>query len=213
MSLWHSSATMWLAQVAASALPDTIVTKTVAARPGWFETVSSVASGLVSITLLVLTAALVPAAWNFRKTYKRVSQLLDRVYGDVAPIVRHASATADNVAYITAAARADVQDLRGVVAEATGRMQEAVALAEERLHALAALLEVAQEEAQDAFVTAAATMRGVRQGARALRRERGADSAILDDDEEAFDGYEQSAAGGGIPRPRIRPRSSGPGGE
>lgn len=219
MTHWNASAAIWLAQVAAGTLPDTIITRTVAERAGWFETVTSVASGLVSITLLVLTVALVPAAWNFRKSYKRVSQLLDRIYGDVTPIVRHVSAAADNAAYITAAVRADVQDVRAVVADATGRLQEAIALAEERLHALSALLAVAQGEAEDVFVSTAAAVRGVRGGARALhertlepRAPRGGDAHGSDDQddepdyEEGDDGDDARAAAVGRPRPRIRPR-------
>ena len=45
----------------------------------------------MTLAILVLTVALVPAAWNFRKSYKKISDLLDRVYGDVNPIMRHAS--------------------------------------------------------------------------------------------------------------------------
>jgi hypothetical protein len=50
-----------LLQQAAAALPDTIYTKQVAAQRGWFEQLTAVASGLVSLSLLVLTVALVPA--------------------------------------------------------------------------------------------------------------------------------------------------------
>jgi hypothetical protein len=55
----------WLLQQAA--LPDTIVTKMVAAERGWFETVTSIASGVLSITLVVLTIFVAPAAWEFWK--------------------------------------------------------------------------------------------------------------------------------------------------
>jgi hypothetical protein len=33
---------------------------------------------------------LLPAAWNSRKSYKKFNDLLDRVYGDINPLVRHA---------------------------------------------------------------------------------------------------------------------------
>ena len=55
--------------------------------------------------LLILTVALVPAAWNFRKSYSKISDMLDKVYGDVNPLMRHASAIADNVDYISTAIR------------------------------------------------------------------------------------------------------------
>jgi len=80
-----------LLQQAAQALPDTIVTKQVEVEPGLFQKITGYASGIASIALCVLTVALVPAAWNFRKSYAKISDLLDRVYGDVNPLMRHAS--------------------------------------------------------------------------------------------------------------------------
>ena len=65
----------------------------------------------MSLALLVLTVALVPAAWNFRKSYKKISDLLDRVYADINPLMQHASAIADNVDYVTTSIRADVQQV------------------------------------------------------------------------------------------------------
>ncbi|MEP6729835.1 MAG: hypothetical protein ABJE10_04310, partial [bacterium] len=76
---------------------DTVVTRQVSQDPGWFGKTTAVASGLMTLAILVLTVALVPAAWNFRKSYKKVSDLLDRIYGDVNPLMRQASSIADNV--------------------------------------------------------------------------------------------------------------------
>ena len=86
----------WLVQQA-TALPDTLVMKTVAAERGWFETVTGIASGVVSITLVVLTIVLAPAAWSFWKTFRKARALLDRVYGDITPLTHRASNIADKV--------------------------------------------------------------------------------------------------------------------
>ena len=118
-----------------------------------------VASGVMTITIIVLSAALIPAAWNFRKSYKKVSDMLDKVYGDINPLMRHASAIADNVDYISTAIRVDVQQVSQTVAAVNQRMQQAVAAAEDRINQLNALLEVVQEEAESAFVTTASTIR------------------------------------------------------
>ena len=88
---WIGSGSELLLQ-AARALPDTIYTKQVVAEPGLWSKVTSVASGIMTITVIILTVALVPAAWNFRKSYKKVSDMLDKIYGDVNPLMRHASA-------------------------------------------------------------------------------------------------------------------------
>jgi uncharacterized protein YoxC len=186
-----------LLQQVARTLPDTIYTKQIVAEPGLWEKVVSVASGVMTITVIILTVALVPAAWNFRKSYKKVSDMLDKVYGDINPLMRHASAIADNVDYITTSIRVDVQQVSQTVAAVNQRLQEAVAGAEGRMKQLNALLDVVQEEAESAFVTTASTIRGVQTGI---------NQAF--DQEDLFDGdYDESGADGWEkPRPRVRPR-------
>lgn len=164
MSAWVAETGAWLLQAAAT-LPDTIVTKQVETDPGTFSKVTSIASGLMTISILVLTVALVPAAWNFRKSYKKINELLDRVYGDINPLMRHASVVADNVDYITTSIRVDIQQVSRTIATANERLLEAVKVTEQRLGDFNALLGVVQEEAEDIFVSTAATMRGIRRGA------------------------------------------------
>jgi uncharacterized protein YoxC len=182
---------------AARTLPDTIFTKQIVAEPGWFEKLASVASAVMTITVIVLSAALIPAAWNFRKSYKKVSEMLDKIYGDINPLMRHASAIADNVDYISTAVRVDIQQVSQTVAAVNQRMQQAVGATEDRINQLNALLEVVQEEAESAFVTTASTIRGVRTGIdQAFDEEDWTDG---DYDEGRADGWEK-------PRPRVRPR-------
>ena len=197
MSGWITSGAELLQQVA-RALPDTIYTKQIVAEPGLWEKITSAASGVMTITVIVLTVALVPAAWNFRKSYKKVSDMLDKIYGDINPLMRHASAIADNVDYITTSIRVDVQQVSQTVAAVNQRLQEAVASAQDRMNELNALLDVVQEEAESAFLTTASTIRGVQTGI---------NQAF--DQEELFDGdYDESRADGWEkPRPRVRPRN------
>ena len=197
MTGWFTSGAELLLQVART-LPDTIYTKAVVAEPGLWDKVISIASGVMTITVIILTVALVPAAWNFRKSYKKVSDMLDKVYGDINPLMRHASAIADNVDYITTSIRVDVQQVSQTVAAVNQRLQEAIESAEDRMNQLNALLDVVQEEAESAFVTTASTIRGVQTGI---------NQAF--DEEELIDGdYDESRADGWEkPRPRVRPRN------
>ena len=197
MSGWIISGAELLQQVARS-LPDTIYTKQVIAQPGLWEKTTGIASGVMTITVIILTVALVPAAWNFRKSYKKVSDMLDKIYGDVNPLMRHASAIADNVDYITTSIRVDVQQVSQTVAAVNQRLQDALAGAEDRMKQLNALLDVVQQEAESAFVTTASTIRGVQTGI---------NQAF--DEEDLFDGdYDESGADGWEkPRPRVRPRN------
>jgi uncharacterized protein YoxC len=197
MTAWFISGAELLQQVARS-LPDTIYTKQIVAEPGLWEKITSIASGVMTFTVIVLTVALVPAAWNFRKSYKKVSDMLDKIYGDVNPLMRHASAIADNVDYISTSIRVDVQQVSQTVAAVNQRLQEALESAEDRMQQLNALLDVVQEEAESAFVTTASTIRGVQTGI---------NQAF--DQEELFDGdYDEDRADSGEkPRPRVRPRN------
>ena len=201
----------WLLVQAAH--PDTVLMRQVGQERGWFEKTTAIASGLMTVAILVLTVALVPAAWNFRKSYAKISDLLDRIYGDVNPIMRQASSIADNVNYVTTSVRTDVQQINATIAAANLRLQQAVALTEQRLNEFNALLAVAQQEAESVFVATASTVRGVRTGAAALHHEDDEDDALgapLPTSEELDDGYDDSdSAEAGPTRPRVRPRRRG----
>jgi uncharacterized protein YoxC len=203
---------------AAGTLPDTQIVRQVTADPGLFQKVTSIASGLMTISILVLTVALVPAAWNFRKSYAKINNLMDRVYGDINPIMRHASAIADNLNYITTSLRADVQTVNQTVTSANQRVLQAVRLTERRLDEFNALLQVVQEEAESAFVSTASAVRGVRTGAVQYQEElrhAAAESRLEHLDEElgealddVFDdtGDDDGDDGRDAEYPRIRPR-------
>ncbi len=195
MSGWLMTGSHWLLQATAS-LPDTIVTKQVTVEPGLFQKITTFASGIASIALMILTIALVPAAWNFRKSYAKISDMMDRIYGDINPIMRHASTIADNVNYITTSVRVDVQKVSQTVASANQRLMSSLELVEDRIKELNALLAVVQEEAESAFISTASTVRGVRTGIHeAFEKEESADGRYL----EGEPGWEK-------PRPRVRPR-------
>jgi hypothetical protein len=214
---------VWLVQ-RATALPDTVYTKQIATVPSTFDRITGIASGLLTIAFFIFVAAAVPAAWNFRKSYRRVNKLLDRIYGDINPIMRHASSVADNINYITTSIRADVQQINATIAGANERLQQAVLLTERRLGDFNALLQVVQEEAEQMFVSTASAVRGVRTSASALSGAAGGmkfarqDEADLDQleldseietEEEIFDGYDSDATASesDVARPRLRSRT------
>jgi uncharacterized protein YoxC len=212
MTVSFARAGAWLLMQAAQ-VPDTVLMRQVGQERGWFEKATAIAGGLMTLALLVLTVALVPAAWNFRKSYAKVSDLLDKVYGDVNPLMRHASAIADNVNYITTSIRTDVQQVNATIAAANLRLQQAVALTEQRLGEFNALLAVVQEEAETMFIATASTVRGVRTGAAALHTEdvddaaSGASRPTPEEDDDGYDDPDQSdQSQAGAARPRVRPR-------
>lgn len=212
-----------LLQAVGRTLPDTQVIKQVTTDPGLFEKISTIASGLGSIMLVILALGLIPAALNFRRFFLRVNELLDRFYGDITPIVHNASAIADNVNYVTTALRSDVQQVTQTVTAANQRVLEAMKATERRIKELNALLDVVQEEAEAMFVSGAATVRGLRAGARTYeelgRTRRRAE--VLDEElaEALDDSYETGdvddgdddderpqRGGAAAQQPRVRPR-------
>lgn len=172
VNTWSVALLDFVAQ-AAAALPDTIFTKQVAEDPTWWDQVTSVASGVLTLTFLALSAALIPAALNVRKTHKKISDTLDRIYGDINPLMRHASSITDNLDYITTSLRVDVQQVNQTVASANQKLLKAAELAEDRINELNALLEVAQEEIEAVFVASVSTIKGVGTGAATFARGRG----------------------------------------
>lgn len=233
VNTWTMAVIDLLAQQAA-ALPDTIFTKQIAEDPSWWDRVTSIASGILTLTFLALSAALIPAALNVRKTHKKISDTLDRIYGDINPLMRHASSITDNLDYITTSLRVDVQQVNQAVASASQKLLKAAELAEDRINELNALLEVAQEEIEAVFVASVSTIKGVGTGAatfargraRKVRRERLRDPGLVEAVERVGDALEESFAdesfdeegldNGGIiadqgadsrpETPRIRPR-------
>ena len=191
------------------------------------QEIQSIALTIIVLALLVLTVVAVPVMWHFRKTYRKVNHLLDRIYGDITPIMRHTTSITDNINFVTTSIRTDVQKVNATIASANERVQEAVALTEQRLHEFNALLAVVQEEAEHLFVTTASAVRGARTGAAAFHARGGMDLAsdeldpvepaeLIDDplarqeDNDGYDSNPESAAapgGGSAAAPRIKPRA------
>jgi uncharacterized protein YoxC len=191
----------FLLQVAAKV--DTIYVQAAPSPQGWFAKATSIAGGIMTLTLLAMAIALVPAAWNFRKTYKKTNKIIDRIEADIMPLTKHAHSIADNLDYISTAIRADIAMIQGTLQTANERIQGAVGVTEERINEFNALLDVVQGEAEGLFVSTAATVRGVRTGASHLVGDDGPELAsvevdgddleIVVDDEEITDyGYDDS---------------------
>jgi uncharacterized protein YoxC len=215
----------FLLQVA-TAPHDTMIVKQVLPARGIFEQITAVASAIITIAFVALLIVALPVAWHLRKMYRKVNHLLDRIHGDISPLMHHLSAIADNVNFVTASLRADVQKVNATIATANERVQDAVSVTEDRLQEFNALLAVVQEEAEQVFVSTASAVRGVRGGAAeyaSLRRggmdlaSEELDAAELADEienrlesEEEDDGYDGSSepsAQAFSAAPRVRPRS------
>lgn len=171
----------------ARVIHDTIFVQTAPVAQSWFAKVTSVAGGIMTLTLLAMAVALVPAAWSFRKTYKKTTELLDRIQADVMPLTKHAHSIADNLDYISTAIRADVGMIQDTLKSANGAIRQAVGSTEQKINEFNALLDVVQGEAEGLFVSTAATVRGVREGASQFIGGDGTEIASVESDDVEID--------------------------
>jgi hypothetical protein len=201
----------------AAARVDTIFVQTAPVTQSWFAKVTGVAGVVMTLTILAIAISLVPAMWNFRKTYKKTNDILDRIQADVMPLIKHAHSIGDNLDYISTAIRADMGMIQSTIKSANGQIQQAVGMTERRINEFNALLAVVQSEAEGLFVSTAATVAGVKTGASHLVRRDGTEIAsvevdgddleIVVDDEETDDyGYYDSPESDDEPDQARAPR-------
>jgi uncharacterized protein YoxC len=147
-----------------------------------------------------------------------VKGLLDRVYADLTPLIRNTTTISDNVVQVTNTIRDDIRNVSTTIETVNKTMRDAMASTEQRVQDFNALLAVAQEEAEQLFLSTASTVRGVQRSAEALRDPDGTDlaseeldAAIEPDDfQEEGDGDDSSSESAAQTRPtapRVRPRA------
>ena len=190
------------AQIAA----DTVVT--IQSRDG-IALAADVAVLVAAAAVALVALALVPLLWRWRK----ITVDMHRSYREhLGPVSDRARSIADNVQFITQALRTDVERLNASVQALTARLHQASDHMEERISEFNALMEVVQGEAEDIFLDTAATVRGVREGARSMGRPRPSRDELDDDldDEEP----PRSDGDGDLPAPpRAGDGTALPGGD
>lgn len=131
---------------------------------------AAVAIIVIALFMVVLLAAGIPAFLAVR----RLSETLARAAHDLSeraePVLERLRTISESVDYIARSLRSDVRRLNATVARFTDRLSSAADRMEERVEDLNALLDVMQGEAEDLLLDTASTVRGVREGVRALGR-------------------------------------------
>jgi len=144
---------------------DTVV---VMVPPSFLSTTEAVSTILLTVVVLGGLIALVNGIIQVRKLSRAVTEVLERLERDAGPVVDRAKSVAENVDFITAAVRTDVQKVNESVARLNDRLKEASERMEERIRDFTALVEVLQAEAEDLALDTAAAVRGVQAGTRSL---------------------------------------------
>lgn len=138
-----------LQQTVASTVPNTL----------------QIAAEVSTVVIAVILAILLVVILLFLVQLKR---LLGSIQRNVQPVTDRARVAAENVEYITALVRQDVQKVRASVSGLSKRLGEASERMEERVEEFNALMDVVQDEAESVLLDTAAIVRGVRAGAKTI---------------------------------------------
>jgi methyl-accepting chemotaxis protein len=129
----------------------------------WVDVIADVATIVIALALILGAFVAIYGALKVRA-------MLRGMRTDFEPAIRNANALSENVKALSEKVRGNVEELSETVSDTNQKVRRAAEAAEARLAELNALVGVAQREAEDAFVRAASTVRGVQVGTKALRR-------------------------------------------
>lgn len=179
----------------------------------WPAAMTGISTLTIALLMLAIVGFLIGAGLKLRRASAKMDDMLDRMAKEIAPVAQRLRSIADTADEIAASLGANVHQFSDTLAAANEGLQDALSLAERRLKEFDALVRVVQHEAEDAIVSAAATVRGVRAVASAIGEETAAALAFGDDEddedreEEMDDGYDiGDTSGAREAEPRIRPR-------
>ncbi|MGD2152989.1 MAG: hypothetical protein PVG79_06940 [Gemmatimonadales bacterium] len=141
------------------------------------------------VAVLVLGVGMIILAWAINKITRRlrsVDKALDEIGRDARPVLDRARAVGENLNFIVMSVRKEVDRVSDTISIANDRLEDALEAAEERVQELGALIDVVQGEVEDTLLTATSALRGIRTGARMLRRggRNDDESAEVEDEEE-----------------------------
>ena len=121
-----------------------------------------VAMGLAFLAILVVLVLVLAELRTLSRTW---TGFLTTTTDRSKPLVEHANSTARNLDHITSVVRSEIDRLNGMIGGVTDDIGEASLEVKRRIADLSALLDLAQSEAEDAVLDAAAKLRMLRKGA------------------------------------------------
>lgn len=135
------------------------------AAAGAESTLLGVAADVSMVVIAAILAILLVVALLFLVQLKK---LLGSIQQQVQPVTDRARVAAENVEYVSAVVREDVQKIRGSVSGLSEKLKDASERMEERVEEFNALMDVVQDEAEAVLLDTASVVRGVRAGAQTM---------------------------------------------
>lgn len=139
------------------------------------------------VAVLVLGIGMIILAWAINKITRRlrsVDKALDDIGRDARPVLDRARAIGENLNFLVMSVRKEVERVSETISVANDRLEDVLDAADERVQELGALIDVVQGEVEDTLLTATSALRGIRTGARMLRRRNDDEVAEVEDEEE-----------------------------
>lgn len=128
---------------------------------------------VLSLALLAGLVLAVPTLRRLRDLLARLDDTLKRSEGRLEPVMENLRRSADDVGYVTAVLRSDVEAMGDTVQQAAETTRRMLAMAEERATEIHGFLDVVQEEAEETFLSTASLLRALRAGRGTSGRARG----------------------------------------
>lgn len=117
---------------------------------------------LVGIGLLVGFVQAFPLIRRWRRTLRKVDRVADVLDRHLEPILHQTGRIADDLQEITRSLRSDADQVAETVDRAARSADRVLRIVENRVAELDGLLELAQEEAEQSFLSAASLFRALR---------------------------------------------------
>jgi len=212
-------------------LGDTVVYRQVPPPVTGWQTVTAVASGIVSVVICLFAVATIPGVFlihaqlkkaveALRKGADAATQALGRAQTQAGPLLEDATVLVGDLRRMASSVRADVDTVHRAVTDADARVRGLAATVERRLAEFDGAARLLQDEIEQVLLSAAAVARGVRAGTDALtgtpdprtdeetERATRRDNGHPNDSSRAGVGsngdHDARDDGAGRPRPRIR---------
>ncbi len=163
-----------------TAARDTVVA--VPVRDG-LATVESVAVIVLGLAVVAMFFLFLRVTLEMKDLESKVRSLVARIDERLEPVTERAANVAENVDFVSRVVREDVERLSISVQRMGDRLNQASDRMEERIDEFNALMELVQSEAEDIFIDTASTVRGVREGTRAIRDGRGSGASAAPGEE------------------------------
>lgn len=141
--------------------------------------------GILSMLVLGIGMVLLARAiFRITRSIKNVDDALATIGHDARPVLDRARAIGENLNFLVMSVRKEVERVSETISIANDRLEEALESADERVQELGALIDVVQGEVEDTVLTATSTLRGIRAGAKLLRRRRNDERSDKEAEEE-----------------------------